>query len=258
MSQQLCMLLLQALGEVPGAYVGAAAVPALVIAVLFYFDHNVSAQMAQQPEFNLARPPAYAYDLLLLGAYTLACGLLGIPPVNGVLPQARSHVHAAHPVAPFHVWLISCTPSLRPARHSARQRHSPQAFSPTHTALSVAPFGAFAEQLHTEPAAHSASCLSGASCRRAGRPPLMDGPLSQAQRQVDAGAWAPRCSTASFYNVGVQLTLCGAANSLPLPCLLALRPDAHIRPGAAMHACPDAHIEPGAAIRFIITARRTH
>lgn len=131
---------------------GAAAVPALVIAVLFYFDHNVSAQvrawpgatrvfqphsaelcrqafmrssvhahllaapftkmswpvwrplfcasgwptvryvtpqMAQQPEFNLARPPAYAYDMLLLGAYTLACGLLGIPPVNGVLPQVH-------------------------------------------------------------------------------------------------------------------------------------------------------------------------
>ncbi len=80
----------QALGDVPGAFVGAAAVPALVIAVLFYFDHNVSAQMAQQPEFNLGRPPAYGYDMLLLGAYTLACGLLGIPPVNGVLPQARA------------------------------------------------------------------------------------------------------------------------------------------------------------------------
>ncbi|KAK9837120.1 hypothetical protein WJX81_004022 [Elliptochloris bilobata] len=81
----------RALGDVPRALVGAAAVPALVITVLFFFDHNVSSQMAQQPEFNLARPPAYAYDLLLLGFYTLACGQLGIPPVNGVLPQAPMH-----------------------------------------------------------------------------------------------------------------------------------------------------------------------
>jgi hypothetical protein len=101
----------QALGDVPGAFVGAAAVPALVIAVLFYFDHNVSAQMAQQPEFNLARPPASGYDMLLLGAYTLACGLLGIPPVNGVLPQARARARGTHPTP---------TPTRRPFPELAR------------------------------------------------------------------------------------------------------------------------------------------
>jgi hypothetical protein len=38
------------LGDVPGSYIGAALVPAIIITVLFYFDHNVSSQMAQQPE----------------------------------------------------------------------------------------------------------------------------------------------------------------------------------------------------------------
>ncbi|WIA09994.1 hypothetical protein OEZ85_010206 [Tetradesmus obliquus] len=91
------------LHEVPGTYIAAALLPALIITVLFYFDHNVSSQMAQQPEFSLAKPPAYHYDFLLLAGLTLVCGLLGIPPVNGVLPQApmhtRSLAHLRHSAA---------------------------------------------------------------------------------------------------------------------------------------------------------------
>ena len=45
--------------------------------------------MAQQPEFGLKKPSAYHYDFLLLGIMTIACGLIGVPPVNGVLPQVR-------------------------------------------------------------------------------------------------------------------------------------------------------------------------
>jgi hypothetical protein len=55
--------------------------------LLFFFDHSVSSQMAQQPEFNLQKPSAYHYDFCLLGIMTLGCGLIGVPPVNGVLPQ---------------------------------------------------------------------------------------------------------------------------------------------------------------------------
>ena len=121
---------------VPPAYIAAALLPAVVIAVLFYFDHNVSSQLAQQPEFGLAKPPAYHYDLALLAVMvrlrlacahlpsrfalpldlfcpghlpnktitpprhapaplqTLALGLLGLPPINGVLPQAPMHTRA--------------------------------------------------------------------------------------------------------------------------------------------------------------------
>ncbi len=35
------------MAQVPGEYVGAALLPALAITVLFWFDHGVSAQMAQ-------------------------------------------------------------------------------------------------------------------------------------------------------------------------------------------------------------------
>ena len=73
----------------PGAFIAAALLPALVITLLFFFDHSVSSQMAQQPEFGLEKPSAYHYDFFLLGIMTIACGLIGVPPVNGVLPQVR-------------------------------------------------------------------------------------------------------------------------------------------------------------------------
>lgn len=80
---------MQDMGKVPGAYIAGALVPALIITILFYFDHSVSSQLAQTPDFNLRKPSAYSWDLLLLGFMTFACGILGIPPVNGVLPQVR-------------------------------------------------------------------------------------------------------------------------------------------------------------------------
>lgn len=118
------------MSDISGAYIGAAIIPALIITVLFYFDHNVSSQLAQQPEFNLKKPSAYHYDMLLLGKLrsrcftgfdlklslheercllfgfksiriethaataalmTMMCGLLGLPPVNGVIPQSPMH-----------------------------------------------------------------------------------------------------------------------------------------------------------------------
>ncbi|KAJ1388457.1 P-loop containing nucleoside triphosphate hydrolase [Sesbania bispinosa] len=47
--------------------------------------------MAQQKEFNLRKPSAYHYDILLLGFMTLLCVLIGLPPSNGVLPQSPMH-----------------------------------------------------------------------------------------------------------------------------------------------------------------------
>ena len=88
-----CCWLLQDMGRVPGVYIAGALVPALIITILFYFDHSVSSQLAQTPDFNLHKPSAYSWDLLLNGFTTFACGILGIPPVNGVLPQVIYPCH---------------------------------------------------------------------------------------------------------------------------------------------------------------------
>ncbi|KAF3437017.1 hypothetical protein FNV43_RR19770 [Rhamnella rubrinervis] len=77
--------------DVPPSYIAGAFIPATMIAVLYYFDHSVASQLAQQEEFNLKKPSSYHYDLLLLGFLTILCGLIGIPPSNGVIPQSPMH-----------------------------------------------------------------------------------------------------------------------------------------------------------------------
>ncbi|KAL9323154.1 hypothetical protein ACSQ67_011207 [Phaseolus vulgaris] len=79
------------MGKVSPSYIFAAFIPALMIAGLYFFDHSVASQLAQQKEFNLKKPSAYHYDILLLGLTTLLCGLIGLPPSNGVLPQSPMH-----------------------------------------------------------------------------------------------------------------------------------------------------------------------
>ncbi|KAF6138418.1 hypothetical protein GIB67_003796 [Kingdonia uniflora] len=77
--------------NVPVLYIIGAFIPATMIAVLYYFDHSVASQLAQQKEFNLRKPSSFHYDLLLLGFLTILCGLIGIPPANGVIPQSPMH-----------------------------------------------------------------------------------------------------------------------------------------------------------------------
>lgn len=80
--------------SVPPAYIFLAIVPAAMVAGLYFFDHSVASQMAQQKEFNLKNPSAYHYDILVLSFSVLICGLLGIPPSNGVLPQSPMHTRS--------------------------------------------------------------------------------------------------------------------------------------------------------------------
>ncbi|EGE02508.1 anion exchange family protein [Trichophyton equinum CBS 127.97] len=64
---------------------------AILLTVLFYFDHNVSSLIAQGTEFPLRKPAGFHWDLFLLGLTTGIAGLLGIPFPNGLIPQAPFH-----------------------------------------------------------------------------------------------------------------------------------------------------------------------
>lgn len=77
--------------DVPGEYIAAALVPALIVTVLFYFDHNVSSQLTRQEEFNFTKETSFNWDLFLLGIITMVFGMIGLPPVNGVIPQSPMH-----------------------------------------------------------------------------------------------------------------------------------------------------------------------
>lgn len=64
---------------------------AILLFLLFYFDHNVSSLMCQLKEFPLKKPSSFHWDFTLLGITTLVSGLIGIPPPNGLIPQAPLH-----------------------------------------------------------------------------------------------------------------------------------------------------------------------
>ncbi|KAL2014291.1 hypothetical protein VTN00DRAFT_1816 [Thermoascus crustaceus] len=67
---------------------------AILLTILFYFDHNVSSLIAQGTEFPLRKPAGFHWDIFLLGLTTGVAGLLGIPFPNGLIPQAPFHTAA--------------------------------------------------------------------------------------------------------------------------------------------------------------------
>lgn len=66
-------------------------VPGLILTTLFFFDVEVSTICATLSRYNVRKPGGYAWDVFLLGLTTGLCGILGIPPANGLLPQAPLH-----------------------------------------------------------------------------------------------------------------------------------------------------------------------
>jgi len=64
---------------------------AVLLTILFWFDHNVSSLIAQGTEFPLRKPAGFHWDIFLLGCTTGVAGLLGIPFPNGLIPQAPFH-----------------------------------------------------------------------------------------------------------------------------------------------------------------------
>jgi len=79
------------LGDIPVWAVFAAIIPGFILTVLFFFDHNVSSLLCQAPEFGLKKGSAYHWDFFVVGVQILLTGLIGIPPVNGLIPQAPLH-----------------------------------------------------------------------------------------------------------------------------------------------------------------------
>lgn len=77
--------------EIPVAWVFAAMIPGAIVTILFFFDHEVSSIICTIDRYGTKKPGGFSLDIVLLGATTAMCGILGIPPANGLLPQAPLH-----------------------------------------------------------------------------------------------------------------------------------------------------------------------
>ncbi|RGP67858.1 hypothetical protein FSPOR_5693 [Fusarium sporotrichioides] len=77
--------------EAPIEWVFLSMIPGAIVTVLFYFDHEISSIICTVERYGTKKPGGYAWDVALLGTTTIICGILGIPPANGLLPQAPLH-----------------------------------------------------------------------------------------------------------------------------------------------------------------------
>ncbi|KAL8387479.1 hypothetical protein RB595_009876 [Gaeumannomyces hyphopodioides] len=77
--------------KLPVQWVFVSVIPGAIITVLYYFDHEISSIICTMPRYGVKKPGGYAWDVALLGITTAACGIMGIPPANGLLPQAPLH-----------------------------------------------------------------------------------------------------------------------------------------------------------------------
>ena len=77
--------------DLPAAYIGVSMLSGAIITVLFFFDHEISTIMCTAQRFRTRKPSGFALEIALLGLTTAICGILGLPPANGLLPQAPLH-----------------------------------------------------------------------------------------------------------------------------------------------------------------------
>jgi HCO3- transporter family len=71
----------------PVDWIFAAIIPGAIITVLF-FDHEVSSIICTIDRYTTRKPGGFAWDIAPLDLSTTLCGILGIPPANGLIPQA--------------------------------------------------------------------------------------------------------------------------------------------------------------------------
>ncbi|CAK7262688.1 hypothetical protein SEPCBS119000_000111 [Sporothrix epigloea] len=86
--------------ELPARWALAAMLPGAIITVLFFFDHEISSIICTLKRYGIRKPGGFAWDIVLLGTTTAICGILGIPPANGLLPQAPLHSESLRHAVP--------------------------------------------------------------------------------------------------------------------------------------------------------------
>ncbi len=86
--------------ELPMWARGAALVPAALLTILFFLDHNISIRVVNSPDNKMKKPAAYHLDLLVLGGIVLVSSLLGLPWMCAATIQSLNHIRSVTDYAP--------------------------------------------------------------------------------------------------------------------------------------------------------------
>ena len=82
------------LGAGPSWLPACAAAPGALLALLMYVEMNISSLLANKPENNLAKGPAYHLNFLVMALVTLGFSFFGLPPMTGSLPHSPQFIRA--------------------------------------------------------------------------------------------------------------------------------------------------------------------
>jgi hypothetical protein len=82
------------LWELPMWARGAAIVPAALLTILFFLDHNISIRVVNSPDNKMKKSPAYHLDLFVLGIIVFMSSLLGLPWMCAATIQSLNHVRS--------------------------------------------------------------------------------------------------------------------------------------------------------------------
>lgn len=107
--------------ELGAGWIFAALIPGAIITTLFFFDHEVSSIICTLRRYGTRKPGGFAWDIVLLGTTTALCGILGIPPANGLLPQAPLHSESLMHDERDEIELADPSGSRRKEQHISRR-----------------------------------------------------------------------------------------------------------------------------------------
>ena len=72
----------------------AAAVPAMLLALLVWFNQNITARLINSPENQLLKGPAYHWDIAIMGTLLGGLSMFGLPWVVGAVVRSLNHVRS--------------------------------------------------------------------------------------------------------------------------------------------------------------------
>lgn len=70
----------------------ASALPAMLLTILIWVNQNITARLANNPDYRLVKGSSYHYDILVMGVLVGLMGLFGLPWVVGGVVRSLNHV----------------------------------------------------------------------------------------------------------------------------------------------------------------------
>ena len=78
--------------DAPAWVIGLTPLPALLLTILIWTNQNITARLANSPDYRLTKGPAFHWDIAVMGGLVALMGLFGLPFVVGAVVRSLNHV----------------------------------------------------------------------------------------------------------------------------------------------------------------------